>query len=198
MIIRRSFPSLASAWLAIALFAIASVARAEIEFVGILATPQKTLFALTDTNTATTDWVDVGHAFGGYIVDRYEAGTDTLILKKDSGELRLRLRDDAKIQSARLELAGTISFGAGEKVEVTRATLVFEQENVFPLKDGVVYRITPQRRTDGTIGYRIAIERSLASNKTERISAPTVITLPGQPFSVHVGDVGFAFNPRQP
>lgn len=185
-------------WLLLGLFGLTSAAQADIEFAGILATAQKTMFALTDTETTKTDWVGLGQAYGVYTVGDYEAAKDVLTLKKADGELRLRLKDDAKILSARLELAGTITFGTGEKVEVTRATLLFEQENVFPLGDGFIYRITPQRRADGTHSYRIAIERSLAANKTERISAPTVITLPGQPFAVRIGDVGFAFNPRQP
>jgi hypothetical protein len=50
---------------------------------------------------------------------------------------------DAKVQFARFELTGTITFGATDKIAIERATLLFDQENVFPLKDGITYRIKP-------------------------------------------------------
>lgn len=100
------------------------------------------------------------------------------------------------MQSARLELAGSISFGAGEKISIERATLVFDQDNEFPLKDGVTYRIKPSRRPDGTHRYDVAIEQRAADGKARRISAPSIITLPAHSFSVRVGEYGFTFTPR--
>ena len=159
-------------------------------------TTQTTRFALTDTTTGTSDWRERGQTFAGYTIISYEPKDETLLLRQDTQELRLRLRDDAKVKAARIELTGTIAFGATEKVEVERATLQFDEENVFPLKDGVTYRITPTRLPDGTHRYRFSIERVLAPNKTERISAPVVQTLPGQRFSLQIGDLGFSFLPR--
>jgi hypothetical protein len=178
-----------------ALFA-ATLAPAEIEFIGVLATPKKTQFALTDTAAERTVWVSVGDTFSDYKLTAYDRATDTITLTKADAELRVRLKDDAKIKSARLELTGAITFGAGEKVEIERATLRFDEENVFPLKDGIVYRITPSHRDDGNILYRISIERTLPGNKIEKVSAPAIITIPGQPFSLQIGDAGFAFAPR--
>ena len=169
--------------------------RADIEFVGILATSQSTRFALTDTTSGKSDWLAAGEAFAGYKLVSFDAKTDTLLLRRSDSELRLRLKDDAKIKSARMELTGTITFGA-EKLEIDRVTLVFDQENVFPLKDGVTYRITPQRLPDGTILFQTEIERVLAPNKSERLSSPGIVTLPGQQFSLRIGDLGFSFKPR--
>jgi hypothetical protein len=180
------------------LLALLPALRAEVEFVGILATPQKTLFALTDTVTTKSDWVAMGGVFSGYTIGGFDAKNDLLTLAKNGVETRVRLKDDAKVKAARLELTGSITFGATEKLEIARATLQFDQENVFPLKDGITYRITPQRRSDGTIAYRIGIERALAANKTERLSAPSVIAMPGQPFRLQLDDLGFAFTPRYP
>jgi hypothetical protein len=170
--------------------------RADVEFVGILATSQTTHFALGDTATGRTDWVERGRVFAGFTVISYEPKEETLLLRRDGQDLRLRLKDDAKVKAARLELTGTITFGATDKVEIERATLQFDEENIFPLQDGSTYRITPTRLPDGTIRYRFSIERILSPNKTERVSSPAVTTLPGQPFSLQIGDLGFSFKPR--
>jgi hypothetical protein len=171
-------------------------ARANIEFVGILATSHSSHYALGDTTTGKTDWVLPGGSFAGYTVVSYEPKGETILLRRDGTDLRIRLKDDAKVKAARIELSGAISFGANEKIEIDRATLQFDQENVFPLQDGITYRITPTRMPDGTIQYRTSIERVLGPNKTERLSAPAVITLPGQQFSVRIDDFGFSFKPR--
>jgi hypothetical protein len=174
----------------------AAVARAEIEFIGILSMPPKKLFALTDTATDKTAWVSLGEAFGEHKLTAYDAPTDTVTLNKPGVEMRIHLKDDAKIKSARMEITGTITLGGEEPVEVERATLFFDQENVFPLKDGVTYRITPKRLEDGILEYSIAIEQTVAPNKTEKLSAPRIRVLPGHPFSLRVGEAGFAFTPR--
>ena len=171
-------------------------ARAEIEFVGIMVTTKVSQYALSDTTTGSTAWIRPGGNFAGYTVVSYEQQAETLLLRRDGTDLRVRLKDDAKIKSARLELTGSISFGATDKIEIERATLQFDQENVFPLQDGVTYRITPKRMPDGTIQYRAAIERVLAPNKTERLSSPAVTALPGQQFSMRIDDFGFSFKPR--
>lgn len=178
------------------LLAWAPLARADIEFVGILVTKDKTQFALTDTATERTAWVSLGQLFGEFKLTAYDRTADTLTLTKSGAETHIHLKDDAKIKSARFELTGTITLGGDEPVTIERATLLFDQENVFPLKDGVVYRITPTRDEDNTVLYRIEIERVVSANKTERLSAPALITLPGRPFKVRIGDAGFAFTPR--
>jgi hypothetical protein len=171
-------------------------ARAEIEFVGILATSKTTHFALGETTSGRTDWVTVGGSFGGYTVASYEKKDETLVLRRDGIDRRIRLKEDAKVKAGRLELTGSITLGATDQIEIERATLQFDQENVFPVKDGVTYRITPTRMPDGTIHYRADMDRILAPNKTERLSSPAVIAWPGQQFSMRIGDLGFSFKPR--
>jgi hypothetical protein len=172
------------------------LARGEIEFVGILATSQSSHFALADTTTGRTEWVMQGNSFNGYTVGEYERKDDTLVLRRGGTERRIRLKEDAKIKSARLELTGTMTFGATDRIEIERATLFFDEENVFPAQNGVTYRITPRRQPDGTIRYTAEIERVLAPNKIERLSSPAVVTLPGQQFSMRIDDLGFSFKPR--
>jgi hypothetical protein len=171
-------------------------ARGEIEFIGILATSQSTRFALTNTVSGKTDWVQPGDLFSGYKVVSHDREKDTLLLRDSAGELRIRLKDDAKIKSARLELTGSITFGAQEKIEVERATLLYDQENVFPLKEGLVYRITPRRLPDGNIRYTVAMERTLSETKKESVAAPNITTRPGQPFTLRIDDLNFTFTPR--
>jgi hypothetical protein len=188
-----------SALLTVAL--VATTARAAVEFSGILVMPGKTLFALTDTDTSKTAWVALNDSFAGFVVTSYEQPTDTLTLIRNDTATRVRLKDDAKIKSARFELTGTITFGAGEKIEIERATLLFDQENVFPLKDGVTYRITPTRRPDGTLRYGVVIEQRSIENgidRVRRVSAPSVTTRVNQPFSLRVGEFGFTFIPKSP
>jgi hypothetical protein len=180
----------------LALLALASAARAEIEFSGVLAMSGRTLFALTDTATARSDWVPLQGRFAEHVVSHYDRATETLTLTRQETSLQVRLKDDAKVQPARFELTGRISFGAGETVDIERATLVFDQENVFPLKDGITYRITPVRRADGTLRYSISIEQRTAANRIDRLSAPSIVTLPHQSFTLRVGDFAFSFTPK--
>jgi hypothetical protein len=178
-------------------FLVTTLARADIEFVGILSLGSKTQFALTDTQSERTAWVALGDLFSEYKITAYDRATDTLTLSKAGSETRLHLRDDAKIKAARLELTGSITLGSQqEPMEIARATMLFDQENVFPLTDGLVYRITPTRLEDGTLEFSISMERTLGPNKVERVAAPRIRTLAGHPFKLVVGDVGFAFTPR--
>jgi hypothetical protein len=172
-------------------------AHADIEFVGILAAGSRTQFALTDTQSERTAWVALGDVFSEHKITAYDRETDTLTLTKAGAETRIHLRDDAKIKAARLELTGSITLGGQqEPMEIERATMLFGQENVFPVQDGLVYRITPTQLEDGTLEFSILMERTLGPNKIERVAAPRIRTLAGQPFKLVVGDVHFAFTPR--
>jgi hypothetical protein len=69
--------------------------------------------------------------------------------------------------------------------------------NVFTLKEGITYRITPTRLPDGTIRYAITIDRILSETKSETVEAPGIIARPGQRFSMKLADdFGFTFTPR--
>ncbi|MBI5693291.1 MAG: hypothetical protein HZC55_24700 [Verrucomicrobia bacterium] len=182
----------------VALALLAAAVRAEPEFTGVLATSSGTLFALRDPAIPRTDWVALQGRFADWVVAAYDRPTDTLTLTRAGESRRIRLKDGAPVQPARLELAGEISFGSGEKLRVERATLAYDQENAFPLKEGLVYRITPTRRPDGNLQYRILLEQTGPGNRVERVSAPSVVTRPGDQFSLRVGDHEIHFKPLAP
>ena len=179
-----------------AIMAAPLAARAEIEFTGVFLTSRQSSFALADTVSSQTAWVSVGHDFEGYTVKRFDPKSDTLTLEKAGAESQLKLKDVAKIKSARLEIAGTITSGQGETATVTRATLEFGQESAFPLADGGVLRVTPTLRPDGNILYRAAFERVAAGVVVEKIASPSVIARPADPFKIVIGDYSFAFAPK--
>lgn len=176
--------------------------RAEVEFVGILATKEKTMFYLKDAAAGKeSGWVELKQNFAGFTVTAYDAKNDVLTLTKDGATTQIRLRD-AKIVNGRQEVTGGVTLQAGEKLVVERATMLFDQENIFPLKNGVVVRITPTRRPDGNIMYAAVFERPRSGGGMEKISAPSVLTLPGHEFSVLIGEpgkpeegIGFSFKP---
>lgn len=176
---------------------VVSAAHAGIQFVGILVTPQQTVFTLLDDSTGRSGWRKLGETFAGYGLTAYDTKDDTITLTKDGATTRVRLKD-AKIQSARVEIAGTFTLGHGENLEVLRATVVLGEETVFPLKDGFVFRLKPERRPDGDILYRSSFERPLPDGTVERFAAPAVIAAPGARFSVTAGEFGFSFGLTAP
>jgi hypothetical protein len=185
-------------WLPLQVLAVLSAAvtiRAEVEFVGIFATSQQTLFTLRETSSLESGWRQLGQSFAGYLITGYDAADDSLTLTKDGARTRVRLKD-AKVKTARLELAGTFTLGAGEMTEIVRASLVSGEETAFPLKDGLVFRVTPQYRPDGTLLFRAAFERPRADGTVERLAAPSVIVAHGAEFSIEIGEFRFAFKPR--
>lgn len=192
---RRITGKQAPAFLAATLL-LAPLARADLEFTGILITPQSAVFAVRDTAAARTEWRAIGERFAGYTVARFDREKDTLVLSKDGAELVLRLKDDAKIKSVQLELRGKVTLGVGNKLDVIRASLRFDEENVFPLQDGITCRMTPRRLPDGNLLFEIAVDRTVAPNAVKRISGSRVIARPDGPFELHVGDLVFAFAPQ--
>lgn len=182
-----------------------SPARAEVEFAGILATSEKTLFYLVDKSAeSASGWVALRQEFAGYTVSSYDAKTDLLTLTKAGVKREIRLRD-SKVQEGEssFDVSGTVMLDAGEKLEVERATLILDQENNFPLKNGVVVHITPRRLPDGNLLFAAIYDRPSADGKMEHLAAPTVITLPNSAFSVMItskenprDNLGFSFKPR--
>jgi len=77
----------------------AAFASVPIEFTGLLTTSEKTLFALTGTESGASQWISIGQHFEGYEVLAYEADEQVLGLKKDGETFRVRLKD-AKTREA--------------------------------------------------------------------------------------------------
>ena len=183
--------------LLLAFVAAAVTAHADIEFVGLLVTPGRTLFALTETAGQPAAWRTLGQEFAGYSVAAFD-GKNLLTLSRDGATLRLSLKDEAKIKSARVEFSGAITFGQGEKLEVSRVTLTYDQETVIPLKDGVVWHVTPTRRPDGHVLFQLAVDHTTREGdlvRVQKVSAPGVVALPDHGFRLAVGDLQFNFDP---
>ena len=75
-------------------FACALILRAaepNIEFSGLLIADGKTRLALTDKATDTTQWVEPGSEFNGYVVARYEPQEEAVFVTKNGQEFRLGL-----------------------------------------------------------------------------------------------------------
>lgn len=175
-----------------------AAAHAEIEFVGVLLTPGRSLFALSEAADQPAAWRNIGQTFAGYSLASFDAKNDTLTLSKDGAIIRLPLKDAAKIKNAHAEFSGTVTFGSGEKLDISRVTLTYGQETVLPLQDGVVWRVTPTRLPDGNVLFRLAVERTTQDGGVTgvlKVGAPAVITRPNSAFSFAIGDLQFNFNP---
>ncbi len=176
--------------------------RAEVEFTGLIALKDGTLFSLADTAADTrSGWIGLQQEFAGYQLTAYDAKGDVLTLTKNGVKTELRL-NVPKVQNARLEVRGAMTLTAGEKIDIERATLVFDHENSFPLKNGVIVRITPRRMPDGSLIFAARFERSRADGTIEVLESPTVAVLPDKPFSIQIGDrahpennLGISFTP---
>ena len=179
----------------------ATTVRAEVEFSGVLSTSGRSLFALNDDPSKPATWRALGQNYGDYSLTSFDAKTDTLTLTKNGTPLLLHLKDAAKVKNARPEVAGTFTVGSGEKAEVLRATLAFDQETVLPLKDGLTWHITPTRMPDGNILFRMVFDRTVQNGdvKTvQKLSSPAVLTQPGKSVKMVIGDLEFGFTPTNP
>lgn len=177
-----------------------AAAHAEVEFVGVLVTPGRTLFALSDAAGQPAAWRSLGQEFDGYSLAAFD-GKNLLTLSKDGSQLRLPLKDEAKIKNARVEFSGTVSFGEGDQLAVSRVTLTYDQETVVPLADGVLWRVTPTRLPDGNVLFKLGVERTVREGdvmRVQKVSAPAVVTLPNSGFRLGIGDLQFNFNPLPP
>jgi len=132
---------------------------------------------LADPATKTSSgWLKLGQSFAGYTVDAFDAEREVLTLKRGSESLRLKLRD-AKVQSGRATITGTVSIAADE-IEGVRATLFLGEESAFPLKDGMTLHLKAERHSDGNVLYsaRFVVLQPDGSEKT--VAAPRLVALP--------------------
>ncbi len=168
--------------------------RADIEFSGFFITSKEALFSLTDTETQqSSGWLKIGQSFGGYAVVSFDREQDSLILRQGEHLRTIRLRT-SKVKDGRATISGSLKF-MNEQVQGVHASLFFGEESSFPLSNGMIFRLKPERHSDGNIRYHakfIAIDQ----NGTEKtLAAPSVVALPGQPFGIQVGDFGYSFTP---
>ncbi|MEO5958494.1 MAG: hypothetical protein ABIZ49_14035 [Opitutaceae bacterium] len=177
--------------------------RAEVDFVGILSSKDTIRFFLQDRAAGTSSgWVTLNQEFAGFMLLSYDAKTDVLVLTKGQEHVEIRLKD-AKVQTGRIELRGTVKLGAlGETLEMERVTLVLDQENVFTLKNGVEIHATPKRMPDGNLMWTMAYLRPRTDGTKESLSTPKWITLPDRQWAFLIGspetpnkNLSFTFTP---
>jgi hypothetical protein len=181
--------------LGLLLLLLATGLRAELEFSGFFTTPQSARFALTDPATKTSSgWLKLGQSFAGYTVDSFDAEREVLIVKRGAESLHLKLRE-AKVQSGRATITGTVSVAADEKIEGVRATLFLGEETAFPLKDDLTLHLKAERRPDGNLLYSARFVARQPDGSEKTVAAPRLVALPGAPFSIRIGELGFAFKP---
>lgn len=74
------------------LFIFPSIAGAEIEFTGVLASKDATKFSLRDTTAnGVSPWLALGDNFSGYTLSSYDTKTEILLLVKGDEKLPLHL-----------------------------------------------------------------------------------------------------------
>lgn len=169
---------------------------AEVEFTGYFVAGEKTLVALSDTETKVSAWIEVGAYFESYVLKGFDGEKEAVTLAKDGGTRILRLKADAKVKEGRFVVSGTYRIGSGASVKVVVATLTIGSENVLPLAADVVLRITPEIMSDGNMRYRNSFERRGSDGQSTVLSAPTVLARPNQAFSVKVDEYEYSFDPK--
>lgn len=84
--LRRSLAALFSLWFAVG-------AAAQIQFLGVMSDPKKTVFAVRADAASTTRWVSLGDTVGDFVATAYDAEREVLTLRHGAASLVLRLPD---------------------------------------------------------------------------------------------------------
>lgn len=177
--------------------ALASVLRAEVEFAGFFSTPKETRFMLADSTTrAASGWLKLNETFQGFTIAAFDAKREVILLKQGDQAKELPLRA-AKVKDGRSTITGVIDIGMGESINDVRASLSIGEESGFPVSDTVTFYLKPEILSDNNIVYRARFVRKVAEGRNETITAPAVRVLPGQPFSIQVGQMGYSFTPEK-
>ena len=79
--------------------AIACVCRAAPEFVGVMAAGRQTLFAVREREATPARWLSLGAQIGEFVVLSYDAKTESLVLRKGTEQLVLRLPESRVLMS---------------------------------------------------------------------------------------------------
>jgi hypothetical protein len=171
--------------------------RGEMEFSGFFITSKESLFSITDSeNMRSSGWLKIGQSFGGYTVVSFDRDHEVLTLKQGDRSLEVPLRV-SKIKDGKSTISGTITL-PNEHVEGVQASLFLGEEAMFPLKDGGMFFLKPEKRPDGNILYRARISSRKPDGTEENFNFPAVVALPGTSFGVMStggGAIGFEFKP---
>jgi len=181
-----------------------SIARADIEFTGILTSDGKSTFALADTATTDTRWLTVGKSFSGWKITAYDPKTGVLTLTKDSATKSLSLKG-AVIQSAkatRLSVTGDVNIKMGDSAITGAITLVDGTTNSMILPNGVIVQVTPTVQPNGYILYKASFIGSPNADGSpgQVLGQPSAMAMPSMAFNVEMdmptGVISFGFNPK--
>jgi hypothetical protein len=168
--------------------------RAEIEFSGFFTTSQEAFFSLSDTEThRSSGWLKMGQSFGSYTLLSFDRERDVITLQQGERRLKIPLRA-SKVKEGNATISGSLKF-LNEKVEGVRASVFLGEEASFPLKNGIVFRLKPERHPDGNILYQAKFVATNEDGTEKVLSAPSVVAIPGQPFGIQIGDFGYSFTP---
>jgi hypothetical protein len=169
--------------------------HAEIEFSGFLTGPGLALYSLTDTaDGVSSGWLRPGATFRDCTIDRFDSARGVLVVRRAKEEVELKLRD-AKTGQGRLIVLGQVRLPSETRLDGVRATLVMDQDNVLPLREGVTLHLRPSRMADGNMMYRSHFVVRQADGSEKTVMAPAVVGRPGQPFTMNVGELGYSFTP---
>ena len=168
--------------------------KAEIEFSGFFTTSKEALFSLTGTEPQRwSGWLKLGQSFGGYAVVSFDREHEIITLKQGEEFLKIPLRA-SKVKGGRTTISGSLKF-LNQQVEDVRASLFFGEEATFPLKSGITFRIKPEKLPDGNIAYHAKFIARGKDGVDQTLASPSVVAIPGNPFSIQVGDFGYSFTP---
>ncbi len=171
-----------------------TAARAEIEYAGFLQGPDGVRVTLTDgSGGAASGWLKLGQVFAGHTVVASDARR--VVLEKDGHRIERPLRE-AKIKDGRMIVRGSVTAGPLGTLPNVAVSLFAGEEAVFPLHETLTLHLRVEQQSDGTLLYRAKfIERRDSGEDT--LAAPSIISLPGQPFALQVGEYGFRFSPER-
>lgn len=168
--------------------------KAEIEFSGFFATAKEAYFSLTDTETKrSSGWLKIGQTFGDYTLTSFDLGREVITVAQGKRALEIPLRQ-SRVKDGRATVSGSLKF-LNQQLDGVCASLFFDEEVSFPLNDGITFRIKPEKLSDGNVAYHAKFVRTDKSGVEEVLSAPSVVAIPGYPFSIQVGDFGYSFTP---
>ncbi len=176
----------------------AALARAEIEFRGVLTALDKTLFGLADTAAPDApEWVTTGETFAGWIVGDYNATAQTLQLTKDGVNLTVHLKDTGGTTPRFLQ--GQAGFKIGNRTVEQPVAMDFDQTTVLALGDGQSGKVLPHKLPDGNISYQVTVETTTpatGNRTTTHILQSGVTAEPGIPFTILTANFSFSFTPK--
>ena len=118
-----------------------TVARSEVQFVGVVGLKEKTLFLLSGLHDGPPLWLTLGQSYGTYTLVWFQPKEEILLLKAGDNELALKLRDSKVLElppqvqlwnlmdTARQEIARRENWTGGIVLEGPKRTQLSQKDN---------------------------------------------------------------------